>query len=551
MMAKEASLSVIVPVAGNELDRRTNTIECFQCIVNQVDVDCELVVVEQSLDGNTYWDDYISEHGWTYQAISDPVWCPSWCRNVGARLATGDLFFFIDADIVFDDNLFRSVLQHIQYDLRYLICYSDIIFLSRRSTNVFLQDHTFRESLAPSEIQGKGFSGVIDNASAGGIVLFSRKFFLEELGGYNENFYSWCKEDKDALIRALSLCNDREVRTFRHTIFHLFHINRQPDTRSATANLIEYSLRFPHDVSRILVNTDLGNIYHKTEADFSIISSREQRRTSLMISVITGIATMRSSDESNRMAIENFVEFQKCFFNQTFESKELILVELREPGAEESQFTDLIDPRATHVVVYNDRFVGAWVLNVGAKVAKGDFLAFIDADVVYGDDYLECVAKALAESDHPYLQGFDYSYWLSKDGRARYLRDRAFSKDTDCESIVTPHVLYNPGLSVICRRDFYFDVVGGHNESFIEGGGRDNDFAFRVVAEAGEFPGLSQPIIHLWHGGKIWGDQREPLWHFTYNNPKLVTKEIKRQGVGDPIGPRGHSLEEWQKLADG
>jgi len=280
-----------------------------------------------------------------------------------------------------------------------------------------------------------------------------------------------------------------------------------------------------------------------------------------MISVISGIATMRSSEEANKMQVQNFLEFQECFFRQSLNEKELVLIEQRKVGATESAFDGLIDPRAVHEVVYNDRFNSPWVLNIGAKYAYGDILAFIDADVVFGDDYLQAVVDAMGKSDHPYLHGFDTSYWWSDAGRQMYLDEEShdlqrvmleqYTREELVNRVVIPTPHGNVGLSVICLKDFYFDVVGGHNESIIQGGGRDNDFAWRVVDKAGEFPLLDYNLCHLWHGGKILGEHNGDIWRFTMKHPGLVTDEIKRLGVGDVTGPKNHTIEEWESLAEG
>jgi len=275
-----------------------------------------------------------------------------------------------------------------------------------------------------------------------------------------------------------------------------------------------------------------------------------------MISVISGIATMRDNKESNQRVIDNFRCFQECFFNQSLEDKELVLIEQRRDGQTESPFDGIIDERARHAIVYGYPFGSGWLLNVGAQMADGEILDFIDADVCFDETYLADVADAMEQQEHPYLHGYNLSYWLNEAGRKRYIDEGvgdvvsvATGEYEDLlDRVILPDVIGNIGLSVICRRDYYFDVVGGHNESFIAGGGRDNDFTFRVVREAGGFPILQRPLVHLYHGGKIMGGN-SALWGFTQKHPDLVTLEIKQLGVGHLSGPRRHTLEEWEKLA--
>ena len=286
--------------------------------------------------------------------------------------------------------------------------------------------------------------------------------------------------------------------------------------------------------------------------------SPKQKKGGEMISVISGIATMRDSEEANQRVLDNFRCFQECFFKQSLEDKELVLIEQRREGQAESPFEDIIDERAIRAIVYGYPFGSGWLLNVGAQMATGEIVAFIDADVCFDETYLADVADAMEQQEHPYLHGYNLSYWLNEAGRQRYIDEgvgdvvNVATEEYEglLDRVIQPDVIGNIGLSVICRRDFYFDVVGGHNESFIAGGGRDNDFTFRVLREADNFPILDRPLVHLYHGGKIMGGNMD-LWNFTKAHPDVVTREIKRLGVGDPNGPRRHTLEEWEELANG
>ena len=47
-------ISVIMPTGGNDPQRNRNFNECLQCIKNQTFTDYEVIVVEQTLDGNFY-----------------------------------------------------------------------------------------------------------------------------------------------------------------------------------------------------------------------------------------------------------------------------------------------------------------------------------------------------------------------------------------------------------------------------------------------------------------------------------------------------------------
>ena len=106
-------LSIILPTGGNDHLRNRNFNECLSAIKNQTFTDYEVIVVEQALDGNFY---KRSNPIIPYKhiAIKDPQnrgFNLSWCRNVGAREANGELIVLMDSDFVFENNYFTVISQ--------------------------------------------------------------------------------------------------------------------------------------------------------------------------------------------------------------------------------------------------------------------------------------------------------------------------------------------------------------------------------------------------------------------------------------------------------
>ena len=57
----DPKISIVVPTGGNDPLRERNFLECLKCIQKQTYKNYEIVVVEQSLDGNYYKKDILNQ----------------------------------------------------------------------------------------------------------------------------------------------------------------------------------------------------------------------------------------------------------------------------------------------------------------------------------------------------------------------------------------------------------------------------------------------------------------------------------------------------------
>ena len=104
-------LSVIIPFAGNDPERTRNLEECLEAIFSQNYKNYEVILVEQTLNGAFYQHDRGGRI--KHITISDPQnrgFNLSWCRNVGAKEATGDTLILMDSDFVFIMNILTELL---------------------------------------------------------------------------------------------------------------------------------------------------------------------------------------------------------------------------------------------------------------------------------------------------------------------------------------------------------------------------------------------------------------------------------------------------------
>lgn len=229
-------LSVIIPTAGNDQQRNRNFNECLRCINEQTYKDFEIIVVEQSLDGHFY-----KQNGpYKHIAINDPSnrgFNLSWCRNVGAREASGDILVLMDSDFVFEKDYFK-VISEFKGEFAagaetYYWCNTEdptIEWMRTRDFNVF------RKQGAGPKDQVFRFRSMTRGCGFGAILVYNREWYWNVFGGYNENFFRYGWEDKAATetIKALLGRNDETMLRIFYEAAHLNHRNK--DVRNMNVN---------------------------------------------------------------------------------------------------------------------------------------------------------------------------------------------------------------------------------------------------------------------------------------------------------------------------
>jgi glycosyltransferase involved in cell wall biosynthesis len=230
-------ISVILPTGGNDGLRSRNFNECLRCIKDQTFKDYEVIVVEQSLDGNFYKS---GSEFYKHIGIKDPLnrgFNLSWCRNVGAKEAQGDLIVLMDSDFVFEKDYFQKI-NEFQGSFAagaetYYWCNTEA------PTSVWLRNRDFNYF----RTQGNGprdpvfkFRSMTRGCGYGAILVYNRNWFWETFGGYNENFFKYGWEDKAATetIKFLLGRTDETMDRIPYEAAHLSHFAK--DVRNMRTN---------------------------------------------------------------------------------------------------------------------------------------------------------------------------------------------------------------------------------------------------------------------------------------------------------------------------
>lgn len=196
-------LSIIVPVYNGGKDFR----QCLASIQNCLRSDDEFIVVS---DGDTDGSWEVAEAFGAKVIRLPSSGGPARARNTGAKIAQGDILFFVDADVMLQPDTVRLVEQQFQAlpNLAALIgSYDDAPgasnFLSQYK-NLF--HHYTHQTSSEAASTFWGACGAI-----------RRSIFLE-LGGFDESYRKPCVEDIELGYRikragySIRLCKDIQVK---------------------------------------------------------------------------------------------------------------------------------------------------------------------------------------------------------------------------------------------------------------------------------------------------------------------------------------------------
>ena len=247
-------LSIVIICGSGLPERIRNCNETIRCLKNQTYQNYEIIIVEQSIDGNFY---HSKTEATQYIAIKDPMdrgFNRSWCRNVGAYSANGEIILLMDADYVFPNNYLEKI-----------ICQKEDFFAG---TDLYLWS---TQTLAEKYIQNHDVSifekckmrlrPFLGGIATGGILGFNRKWYIKEFTGYNESFFNYGFEDNEALNRIMYLLGkeyDGLATTPIH-VAHLFHTVRDQEPVSNGMLFNKFKNTDIETLREMMKSQDVGN----------------------------------------------------------------------------------------------------------------------------------------------------------------------------------------------------------------------------------------------------------------------------------------------------
>lgn len=260
-------ITVILTIYGSNSDRVGYLVGLLRRL--QLHKGIEVILVEQYEDIQL-WDWVTSICPLIYVPIKGDLFNLSWCRNVGARTASGDILVMMDADMFFGVDYFEYIKQvttySIGWDRLFYLTWLGSQSLLAGVTKEGLIEEQLRELVTRfrrSSCEENGgdcwadFQASRETVAQGGINVFNREWYFEVLGGYCEDFQGWGGEDTEIMNRATALTG--EYYKIPCTVLHLHHYRGASIPGPYNSNSLQMSMSDPIGTAEKLVKLCIGN----------------------------------------------------------------------------------------------------------------------------------------------------------------------------------------------------------------------------------------------------------------------------------------------------
>ncbi len=253
-------LSVIIPYTHGDALRAGAYLQLTRCIQAQTMQDFEVIVVEQDM-GNCAIPNFFSINNQRHIVVKDPknrAFNKSWLVNIGIKNAQSENILMVDADSLFGKDYFQygfDVMQNGSFGFWH--GYNWIILLPGN-------DNPVTRVVRHKNIQ-----------SSGGTWWTTKEYFWDWLGGMNENYFGYGREDSDLWIRADDVNEHSGIPELNYPLTHQYHhwvVNDVKDAPEYRKNcqIWKNTKRDPQKIIDKLKQADLGNKEHPTLIDVEI-----------------------------------------------------------------------------------------------------------------------------------------------------------------------------------------------------------------------------------------------------------------------------------------
>lgn len=252
------TISVIYKVGGDDLARYKRVQESIRRIRMTHDLEYEIILVEQSMDGNHYYEGLDVD---IYKAIyGTEGFCVAWCANVGARLASGDTLVFMDADIIVPAYYLNYIEEFGVPTAAYgAKCY---VSATKEQTNEYWKISKIENIV--DNAQTVYCPNVYPYSGHGYIRIFDAIYYWDVLGGHVEDFIGWGFEDTELMLHRVHYMLGIKEPDILHisevTPVHLYHDAPREQHYNMNWNLFQRLIGIPaEDRCYILKRKEVGD----------------------------------------------------------------------------------------------------------------------------------------------------------------------------------------------------------------------------------------------------------------------------------------------------
>jgi len=249
----------------------------------------------------------------------------------------------------------------------------------------------------------------------------------------------------------------------------------------------------------------------------------------------------------------NVIEVLTCLELQTFQDYEFIVIEecfdtSPKPFWKDflanlsiSIFANVLN-KLRYYTIYNNVWNVSWGKNVGSRLAKGSPLLIIEADIVFGPEYLANLYSEWQKSNSPHIHGWDRIFFTTREGKKSFLKSQTYDLGSvwsyGNEGFYYFSLHGASGGTLMVDRDFFIDTLGGYSENLFGYTLDDQEFARRLYRHAAnKLVIFNYTVIHLWHDGRA-PQQGDPngVAFWSWMSPFEISRRLSQANLGKLSG---------------
>lgn len=429
MGVRKPYISVVVPT----YNRRAYIVDSINSILNQEDAPwpIEVIVIDDGSTDNT--EEIVAKTFGgrvRYSKIRQSGGRPAVPRNVGIKLATGDLIAFHDSDDLWASDKLKSQIPLFEKNKDLVLSYGAAEVMDRNSKKTGEQVVADGSHLAGGEV----FGSLLNENVISTLTVVARKDALVASGCFNESPDLSAVEDYELWLRMAARFPQRIQATTKVLAYYRMH-----DQNISTASSLEAMDRILNvydalwqcelltNHQRITLENSITAL-HQSWGNLQLEESPSSRPiVSVIMSVYNGARYLRSAIES--------------ILSQTFANFEFIVVDDGSSDDSAKIINACADRRIRLVRQTNHGLV--YSLNKAIRLARGQYLARQDDDDISLPSRLEKQLQLFASKPNLGLIGTYFTY-------------------VDEQTLKPKNTIAYPSLSIDVKRSLYVTNPFGH-----------------------------------------------------------------------------------------
>lgn len=180
-------------------------------------------------------------------------------------------------------------------------------------------------------------------------------------------------------------------------------------------------------------------------------------------------------------------------------------------------------------------FNKSWCMNVAAKSAYHNHLIFMDADSLFGKDYLATLTDHIVnthETINKVMVCWDSLICLP-------------GRDNPVVRYVKPTITCALGGIWYTYKPYFLGTLGGMNENYASYGGEDNDIYERaLLAQKHPLAIIPYTLVHQYHHWEKQASNADHLFNISRQNCEIITERLKSTAIGNTAHPTLIDMED-------